>query len=533
MTTTKAKDDNARAQERNLSNDPSADARPMPADTEVRKATVRLVTENVKAEDLPLPNDVHAEAQLLATLLWHGTNAPPSLTVSDVQDLLESEDRFFSPPHRVIFKAMLTVHSGMQVTSITLVHGRLVHWRSTREAGGIEYLEQLVASASPMSGQTLRAHATAIRDAWARRQMIALMADVGNEARRGKATSEAIVEKAHTGLVNIASLLSASSTYLSFAQVAADVLRNVGSGKTDALPTGLTELDEMTGGWYPQEVTIIAARTSVGKSALATQFAFDAVAQRPNEAVLYVSLEMPARQFVARILASRSGVSLRSIRRHRVTVEELKQLEAAEHAMQSTRVYFVDSQLQTIMSISAIASRLNAALIREGKRLSKIIVDHLGLVKPSPETARKPREQQVSENSRGLKYLAQHHRCHVMGLAQIGREAEKQQGKSKMPMLHHLRESGSIEQDAENILIIHREKDANGWFKKNTPAKLNVAKARNDGLGLIWLAFEERIGRFVPWAKSDQSKACARSGGDHPTTDGQGYERPLDPDEDD
>src|SRR5690606_26732710 len=140
---------------------------------------------------------------------------------------------------------------------------------------------------------------------------------------------------------------------------------------------------ELTGGWFPKEVTIIAARTSVGKSALATQFAFDGVKDRPNEAVLYVSLEMPAEQFVARIMASRAGVSLRNIRRKTLDDADVAKLEQASAEMRESRVFFVDSQIQTIVSISSIASRLNASLMRDGARLALIVVDHIGLVKPS------------------------------------------------------------------------------------------------------------------------------------------------------
>jgi replicative DNA helicase len=120
------------------------------------------------------------------------------------------------------------------------------------------------------------------------------------------------------------------------------------------------------------------------------------------------------------------------------------------------------------------------------------------------------REQEVAETSRDLRNIAAEYDCHVLGLAQIGREAEKQTGKDKMPQLHHLRESGSIEQDTNNVLILHRDrrKDGHG-FVEDRPAKLAVAKARNGKLGLAWLAVEPRFIRFSPWETSDQNKARA------------------------
>jgi replicative DNA helicase len=504
----KTLDENDRHQAGTLPADPSADASPM-VDTGIHRATIRLVTENVDPETLPLPNDVHTEAQLLAALLWYGTNSPKTLSISDIQDILESKDRFFSPVHQDIYEAMLTAHTSLLPTSVTNVNARLKRWGKSSRVHAIEHLEALKSSANPTDRATLRGYAEAIRDAWARRKLVDIVSKLNADARKAVGSCSEIVEKAHTSLVDLSRDLGASSSFTSFKDTAISMLRKAATATKNSIPTGLPALDELTGGWFPREVTIIAARTSVGKSALSTQLSFDGIRDRPNEAVLYVSLEMPAEQFTARILSARSGIPLRKIRRAELTRDDTEALRETLEEMKNSRVYFVDSQVQTIMSISSIASRMNATLMRDGIRLALIVVDHIGLVKPSSGAAQKNREQQVAETSRGLKFLAQHHGCHVFGLAQISRESEKQTGKSKIPQLFHLRESGAIEQDAENIIIIHRDKDERGMFKKNSPAILNVCKARNDALGQVWCAFEDFKGRFIPWEDSEYAKARA------------------------
>ena len=163
-------------------------------------------------------------------------------------------------------------------------------------------------------------------------------------------------------------------------------------------------------------------------------------------------------------------------------------------------LFFADSPSQTMAAIYATAQDRKRILAREGKRLGLVVVDHLGLVKPSAEALRRAsREQQVAETSRALRFLASEIGCHVIGIAQLHRDAEKQ-GPGSMPKLHHLRESGSIEQDADLVLILHRERDQKtGMFVPNVPAHLAVAKGRLDETSTHLLQYEPHRARFSTW----------------------------------
>lgn len=504
-----ARDVNDRLLDGTLPDDPGDETESMPVASQARPSMLRLVEATTPPAQLALPHDLVAEASILSALLWAGTNAPTTLSPAGVRDLLAKSEMFFSKPHATIFDAMITVHAAMAPTSVVAVHSELRKTQREREVGGIDYLEKLVADARPTSEQAIRQSASAVRDAWMRRQVIKVAGALDRAARTGEYQAGALLEHGHAAISDLGADMQTASSFVSFATCAADVIRNAGAGTPLAMSTGLVSLDDVMGGFFPQEVTILAARTSVGKSALATQLAFAAVDKRPNEAVLYVSLEMPARSFTARVLSGRAHVSLKRLRRQTATLDDLARLKTATAEMKDWRVFFVDSQIQTLMSINTVAKRLGQTLAREGARISMIVIDHIGLIKPSADAAKKQREQQIAEASRGLKFLSQEHHCHVMGLAQISRESEKQAEKDKMPRLHHIRESGAIEQDAENVLILHRDRDRYGRFPSDKPARLAVAKARNDALGLVWLAFDGDTGRFSPWETSEQSKARA------------------------
>jgi replicative DNA helicase len=232
-------------------------------------------------------------------------------------------------------------------------------------------------------------------------------------------------------------------------------------------------------------------------SALATHIAFNTTEQDENAAVLYISLEMPSESFVKRMLASRAGVPLKKLRRQCVDERDMQRMIGVVAEFQTSEVHFIESQIQTMMSIHTTAQRLERSLVLSGKRLALIIIDHIGLVRPAAGSEKKSREQQVAEISRGMRALAEKHNCHVMGLAQISRESEKQTGGDTTPRIHHLRESGALEQDPDNVLILHRQRDKGGKFIDGDPGKLFVAKARNDELGMIELDVDMSCMKFT------------------------------------
>lgn len=491
----RGKDDGDRLLDGTLPADPAEGTEPMPADTSARKATVRLVQDTVPEDELPMPSDPHAEAQLLAALMWAASFAPAVLTHVHVRDIVATE-MFFTPGHQVIYEAMGAVTRAGKHPEPVVVHSELVRKREERKAGGLEYLEKLVTTAQAVSEKKARAYAEAIRESWARRQVAKLGQDIASNAKRGGAEASAVLESAVASVAELMKELPAASGTITSVELAKIVNEELSEpGKTGALRTGFWNIDKLMGGLFPQEVTLLAARTSVGKSSLAAALAHGVAENNKGVHVLYASLEMPAKAFMMRVAASRSGISYRKIRRRTLSPIDHGKVLSAIKDMAALGVHYLDSQTQTCMTMQSSAQRIANTLAATGERLGLLVVDHIGLVKAS---SKKPsREQEVAEISRWTRFAAEQLGCHCLALVQVAREAEKQ-GKNTMPRLHHLRESGALEQDTDNVLILHREKDANGVKFLRQNAKLAMAKGRNDGTGETELAVDPWCLRFRP-----------------------------------
>lgn len=486
------KDQNDLLAEGKFPNDIADDSAPFAAEPEARRMAESLAGEAHRRE----PCDLNAEVQLLAALFWCGAYAPGTVTVATVQDVLDDPSMMFSPAHKVIFRAMWNQHRAGKPVDVSTVNSELIGKNEIRAAGGIEYLEKLVASAAPTSESKARAYAQAIRDCAVRRALIVTTKLIESLARGASGTAQQAVESAYTLVSELAQASATSADFIRLSTCLADIVRNMQSGTSNGLYTGFRDLDDRTAGLFPKEVTILAARTSVGKSTLAAQVSMNVVTAYKDQAVLYVSLEMPARSFTMRLLSSESHVHAGKFRRQVVTDSDSPKVMAAASKIGQANVYFAESQQQTLMSISSIAAKLAAKLARDNIRLAMIVVDHIGLVKPSGEAAKRSKENQVSETSRALRYLASEYSCHVIGICQIGREAEKTKGDGKIPQLHHLRDSGTIENDADSVWILHRDFDGQGMPVPKVPAILAIAKSRNDAKGIVKLQVEPEFCRF-------------------------------------
>lgn len=491
-----AKDQNDRLREGTLPEDPSVGAIPVEPNTEVRRA----VADQSRSQE---PHDAQAEASLLGTLLWCGANAPDTVKVTSVSDLVPQPEVFFVPAHVAIYQAMTTVTTDGKPVDVVTVHSELVRQHRQRIAGGIEHLERLVTLAESCSIAKARAYAQAVRDTWLRRRGVAA-AERAIETLRGGAVSAAeAIFTAIDLLRPIGEAVSSDAGTVSLKQSVKSVFGALTSeGPAEYLATGIRDLDELlSGGLFPRETSVFAARTSVGKSALCTQIALNIVQHYASIAALYVTLEMPAESFARRLIAARAGVDGRRIRRKTLNEFEMSALARAAMDIANRDLYFAQSQSQTILSIHAMATTKARALALEGKRLGLIVVDHIGLVKSSsPVASRGKRNEEVGENSRGLRFLAEQHGCHVIALAQVNREFEKRKG--AMPLLSEIKDSGAIEEDADNVCILHRKKDDKGMFIVGEPAWLAVAKSRNDALGILQLGFDRAHTRFNDWSET-------------------------------
>jgi replicative DNA helicase len=479
-------DENDKLRAGKLSPDPLADA-----------ARLRVVKPNEKPKTTE-PADLAAEDALLGALLWAGTNAPGMLRVRAVLDLLETGEPFYIRKNGDTYDAIVAVAAAGAEHDPVAVNAELV---KQQRATGLDFLRGLLNEASTISERQARVYAESIRDAWARRKVIAEARVLIEDAKGTKVATADLVAAAQLVATQAANRSAQRSGFVWIRQSAESLFLKLTAGQNVAFSTGLRDLDEaMNGGVRPKETSIVAARTSVGKSLLATQISEFMVTSRDDVGVLYVVMEMQNEAMTSRILGARAGIPLSNLRRMVLNPTQWTNLTGAVTEAAPKRLAFADSKTQTLSSVYSMARSVSMALNREGKRLAMVVIDHIGLIKPSAEVLKRgTREQQVAETSRGLAYIGAELNCHVMGLVQIHRDAERQ-ANTQMPKLHHLRESGAIENDADSILILHRPRDQkSGVFDNSKPPALALAKGRLDDTAIMLLEFQRERARFVDY----------------------------------
>jgi len=439
-----------------------------------------------------LPSSIESERALLAALLWAGKNQPDMLRIGAVRDILDDGGVFYRWQHGRIYGAMIACAESKQEHDPVAVHAQIAS--SGQSMGGREALEKLVDIASTVSERQARVYAQAIRDSWVRRKIIADAEQVAREARDPKVSTVDLIDRSKAVYAAAAERASINGSSVSLRESAESLFRRLQAATQDWCPTGFVDLDGLlNGGLRPREVSVLAARTSVGKSMLACQIAERIVTDDPSRGVLYVSLEMDHEMFTARLLSARAGVPLKAIRRLELG-PYWSAITGVVGEMANKGLYFADTPSQTMATVFRAALDRKRLLEREGKRLVAVVVDHLGLVKPTAEALKRAtREQQVAETSRSLRFLASELGLHVMALAQIGRDAAKT---GEVPKIHQLRETGAIEQDADQILILHRERTATGTFNNDKPPGLVFAKGRMDETGAVLLGLDPMRMRF-------------------------------------
>jgi len=407
-----------------------------------------------------LPQNVEAEAALLGALMIDNR------LVEDVQLKLRA-DHFFEPLHGRIFEAILRMTDANRVANPVTLKPMFEGDEAMKEVGGPAYLAQLTGSGAAVIGA--RDFAAQIYDL----ALLRALVGVGRDLVEGALdTSEEVaplaqIEKAETELYRVAEEGGAEGKAKSFGEASklalemAERALNSG-GHLSGFTTGLDSLNTKIGGLHKSDLTIVAGRPGMGKSALGTNMAV-AAAQRflrdaedgiPPEksagapAVLF-SLEMSADQLATRILAEQSGITSENLRTGRITQHEFRDLARAAAELQSLPLYIDDTPGLTIAALRTRARRL-----KRQKGIGLIVVDYLQLLSGTGR-GNDNRVQEISEISRGLKQLAKELDVPVIGLSQLSRQVEQRE--DKRPQLSDLRESGSIEQDADIVLFIYRE----------------------------------------------------------------------------
>jgi replicative DNA helicase len=448
------------------------------------------------------PADPPAERALLGALLWAAANAPDTLRVDAVADILETGEPFYDRRLGDAYDAVRACRAAGAEHDVVAVAGALAR-EGTGGGLGSEGLDALKDGASTVSPRQARVYAQRVRDTWARRKVIAEARLLAEDARDPKVDAAVLLERSLALGKNHAARAAATAEVVSIKQALSTFLRGLETGKNTAVTTGLREVDLMTnGGLRPLETSIMAARPNIGKSLLAGQIGEAMNAADPTLVTVMFTLEMRAEMYAARLLSARSGVPMANFRRVVITPAQWTAIYAAVEGLAKRGLYFADSPSQTLAQVFSKLAQLTRVLAAEGRRIGLAVIDHVGLVKPSADALKKAsREQQVAETSRALRSMATEFHCHAMGIAHINRTSE---GTEAMPGIHQLRESGALEGDADNVFILHRERDPKTrQFRKDKPAAFAFAKGRLDETGVCLLGFDGAHQRFEDYAGSD------------------------------
>lgn len=400
-----------------------------------------------------------------------------------VFEILTPED-FYQGSHRIVARALLHLReTGGYTPDCAALHDLLYARNEMDSIGGPTYLGRLVDAGYCDAPDFVRAHAFHVAEASAKRQLAHLAADM-RDGVAGRETEETIgmVQQRLEQIQNRVVPQGAVGALTLVREAVARVESRKLAGKTiTGTPAGLPALDTMTNGFQPGDLILLAARPSVGKTALALQVAINAM--RVGHRVLVFSLEMPAGQLTERMLANVAGVHLSRIRSGLLYEHQWEPFARGTAELQALPLHVDDRGALTVAEMRGVARRQRAT-----GPLGLVIVDYLQLARG---TSDENRNQEVSSISRALKVMAKELAVPVLALSQFSRSAEKHDG--KRPRLSDLRDSGALEQDADLVLFLHREDITDRLDRK---AELIVAKHRNGETGLIELNFDGARQRF-------------------------------------
>jgi len=448
------------------------------------------------ALERPLPHNLEAERSILGAILLdnHALNT--------AVERLRSED-FFLPQHRQIFERMVELGEKQQaIDTITLMED-LSRRGGLEAAGGVAYLSQLADGLPRVTN--VEHYARIVKEKAVLRNLIHSTAAIQEQALAAGDAADVILDRAESaifqlaedrvkaGLIGVKELVKEG--YERLEKIFSEGRRITG------LATGYTELDNQTAGLQPSELVILAARPSMGKTALALNIA-ENVALRQRQPVAIFSLEMSKESLLLRLLASEARVDAHKFRTGHLSQEDWRsKITPTLARLGEAPLWIDDSASSTVLEMGAKARRL-----KRDRGLALVIIDYLQLIVPTGTSRTSNRQEEVSGISRALKGLAKELKIPVVVLSQLTRAPEREERK---PQLADLRESGAIEQDADVVLFINRP----NFYKSDLPeeerakAELIIAKQRNGPTGVLNFVFLARHTRFEEAAPDTWSTA--------------------------
>jgi replicative DNA helicase len=451
-----------------------------------------------QSRDKTPPHDDEVERSTLGSLLQDAEAVDAA-----IQQHLRPDD-FYARANQRIFEAVLSLDSKGLRADIQTVVQELKQMGKLDEGGGAAYVSSLT-SLIP-SGANIEYYAQLVQNYSLRRSLLRVASEIGVKAYDESKESRELLEEIQQRIFDLSDNRQAF-TYRKIGDVLAqtiDIIDNVYRTKKPitGIPTGFERLDQMTSGFQPSDFIVIGARPSVGKTALALNMASHmAFTEKIPTAVF--SLEMSYTALAQRLVSSEAGVDGNKLRSGFLTPADFKNILDASGRMYEAPLFIADTPNMKLLDLRSQARKL-----RSQEQVQIIFIDYLGLI--GHESSSMPRHEQVSEISRSLKSLARELGIPLVVLCQLNRENERP-GQRQPPTLANLRDSGSIEQDADLVLFLHREpikKDKDAENHENTPptdivpTDLIVAKQRNGPVGTVKLELQSRFAKFFPPSKT-------------------------------
>lgn len=433
-----------------------------------------------------VPQNVDVEASLLGSLLIDGDS------FVKIADSIGPDD-FYDPKHRNIFAAMLSLHDRRSPIDILTLSEQLRSGDQLEAVGGAGYLTELT-NTVPTAAH-LEQYAEIVADKAIRRKLIAVSKDIADIGADERKSLQELIEESETRLFNVSqkhvrqNITSLESILGDSFDRLDDLHKNKGGIR--GIPTGLKDVDRMLAGLQRSDLVVIASRPSMGKTALMLNIALNIATKAEQGSVLIFSLEMSKEQLVDRLLAAEAGVDAWKLRTGEgLNDKDFERLSAGMGALAEAPIFIDDTSGITVSDLRTKARRLH-----HQHPLAAIMVDYLQLMSGGSRFASiANRVQEISEISRSLKILARELNVPVVALSQLSRSVENRS--PQIPQLADLRESGSIEQDADVVAFLYREEYYNPNSPKQNITEILIKKHRNGPVGNLELYFDRNQQRF-------------------------------------
>lgn len=440
------------------------------------------------------PQNLEAEQAVLGAALLDGDALVTSM------ERLKSED-FYSSAHQRIFEAMMEVSEGNQPVDLVTLTARLQDKQELEDLGGVSYLAKLANSVP--TAANVDYYAQIVEEKSMLRRLIRTATQIVSNGYGSSDDVSGMLSEAERKILEISNRQSGGG-FISIRDVLMEVFEKVETlysqkGGVTGIRSGFVDLDKMTAGFQRSDLIIVAARPSVGKTAFALNIA-QYVGVHSDETVAIFSLEMSAAQLVQRIICAEGNVDAGRMRTGMLEGEDWEKMTMAISALSEAEIYIDDTPGITVQEIRAKCRRL-----KKEKGLGMILIDYLQLIQGRGKGGEN-RQQEVSEISRTLKHIARELEVPVIALSQLSRGVEQRQ--DKRPMMSDLRESGSIEQDADIVSFLYRDDYYNPDSEKKNIIEIIIAKQRNGPVGTVELVFLKNYNKFVSLDRAHQEASA-------------------------